>query len=175
MTNIDEVIFSVDYRAVFVCGMCESCNVIKLWRPYLNDTDKDSLITLWEQKGMNFHTPKIVVSHDKKMIAIQNKSDLNKGWLLSIDNNYSYTVQKLNFQGSDVAPDLLQFTPDDECIIYAAKKGLKYWSVAERKFTDTKEYRFDTMHSLTVVNCSPNIRQLIVSSTNNSLYMKSMF
>jgi len=174
--NITTVMFSLDCRAVFICGRCGNSNVIKLWRPYLDDTDEDNLITLWEHEDLYYIYPKIIVSRDKTMIAIQDTVDRNKGWLLSLDNNLSCTVQKLNFPGSD-RPVLLQFTPDDECTIYNANNGLKYWSVVERKFIDNKKYLIYTMHGLKVVNFSPSNRQLIVHDFYKegvSLHMKSI-
>merc|ERR1712194_706464 len=110
------------------------------------------------------------------MIFIQ-EMDRKKGWLLSIDNNYSCTVHIFNVRVSD---ELLQFIPDDEYIIYATKNGLKYWSVAERKFTDKKyvSYNEKIMKYPWSVNCSPNNRQLIVQDDigrRTSLYMKSVF
>ena len=166
--SITKVMFSVDYRAVFICGRQgrnNNSNVIKLWRPYLDDTHKDNLTTLWEQEYL-ICNPKIIISHDKTMIAIQDtviSADCNQGWLLSLDNNYSCTVQELNIQVSD-GRGLFQFTSDDECIIYATIIGLSYWNVAKRKFTDT-EYVLPihkrTMNNLRVINCSPNNRHLI--------------
>ena len=163
MTCINEVIFSVDFRTIFVCGRVGDSSVIKLWRPYLDDVDEDRLITLWEYHNPGYGGIKIIPSHDKTMIAIQDQI-LNKGWLLSIDNNYSCTVQKLDVPVSYGVPVLLQFTPDDEYIIYATKNGLKYWSVGETKFTDNEclFYNKRTTNTLRVVNCSPDNRQLIV-------------
>ena len=106
-----------------------------LWRPYLDDTHEDNLTTLWEQENSDCYSKS--VSHDKKMIAIQDTADLNTGWLVSIDNNYSYTVQELNIQVSD-GRVLFQFIPDDEYIIYTTTVGLHYWNVAKRKFTDNE-------------------------------------
>mmetsp|Transcript_50989 Transcript_50989/g.51933 ORF Transcript_50989/g.51933 Transcript_50989/m.51933 type:complete len:101 (-) Transcript_50989:102-404(-) len=85
-----------------------------LLRLYLDDTDKGSLITLFEHNLFN-RNGKIIHSHDKTTTVIQDKCR-NKGWLLSIDNHYSCSVQKLNFPGS-VGPVLLHFTLDNECII----------------------------------------------------------
>jgi len=134
------------------------------------------LTTLWEQ---NFWRPKIIISYDKTTIAIHDKS-LIKGWLLSFDNNCSCSTQQFNFEGNDDVPLLLRFfTPDDECIVYATNDGLRYWSVVERKFIDNKKYLLYTMNNgLTVANCSPSNRQLIVRDDNKEgdyLYMKSIF
>ena len=177
MNIIRKVMFSLDYRTVFIYGRCENSSVIKLWRPYQNETDEDNLITLWRQKFRNFHT-NIIISHDKTMIAIQDTVDLNKGRMVSVENKYSCTVYQLKLQTTD---ELLQFTPDDEFIIFATKKGLKYWSVAGKKFTD-KEYVLNDekyMKGPRVVNCSPNNRQFIVYNDikegDSSLYMKSIF
>jgi len=72
MNVITNVIFSVDCRAVYICGWKSTgVLIIKLWRPYLDNTDENSLTTLWE-KSTSF--PKIIVSHDKTMIAIQNQN-----------------------------------------------------------------------------------------------------
>ena len=181
MTYITKVVFSVDCRAVFICGHQgnNNSNVIKLWLPYLDDTHEDNLTTLLEQENLNCYLES--VSHDKTMIAIQDTVDRNKGWLLSLDNNYSCTVKKLNIQVSD-GRVLFQFTPDDEYIIYATTGGLTYWNVANRKFTDN-EYAFynkRTMNNLKVVTCSPNNRHLIVwddiEERDSSLYiMKFIF
>ena len=176
MKYATEVMFSTDCHAIFVCSWGGNFCVIKLWRPYLDDAYEDSLITLWEKK--NCDITKIVLSHDKTMIAIQDY--LKEGMLLSIDNNYSCKVQTLKFQGSLSSLRLLDFTPDDECIIYATPVELKNWSVAERKFTD-KEYLLcskRTMNSLYAMYPSPNNRQIIVHSAMNgedSLYMESIF
>ena len=178
MKYITKVMFSADGLAVFICGRVGDSNVIKLWRPYLDDADEDSTITLWEQKSTNV-CPKIVFSPNKMMIAIQDAitfTALDKGWLLSIDNNYSCTVQKLNFQGSE---ELVQFKPDDKCIIFETKNGLKYWRVADKEFIDNKYllYNKRTTNNFKVEYCSPNNCQLIVRANNNEggyLYMKSM-
>ena len=171
-----EVMFSVDYRAVLICCRRSNNVIINLWRPYLDNTDEDSLTTLWEAtlREEQISEPKIIVSHDKTMIAILNTTIFNKGWLLSIDNNYSCIVQEFNIRLRD---KLVQFIPDDECIMYASKNGLKYWSVAERKFMD-KEYVFYSRivtNNHLVMNCSPNNRQLIFKEEEDCLYMKSIF
>ena len=178
MKYIRKVMFSLDYRTIFVCGRCGNSSVIKLWRPYQDEADEDNLITLWEQKICNYD-PKIVVPHDKMIIAIQDRYCLNKGWLLSVDDNYSCTVQKLNIRGNE---EMLQFTTDDECIIYTTKNGLKYWSLAEKKFTDNVYvlYNEETNNEKSLCDeLFANNRQLIVyddiKEGNSSLYIKSIF
>ena len=115
------------------------------------------------------------------MIAIQDTMDHNKEWLLSIANNYHCTVQELNYQGSvayNLHIPLLDFRPDDECIIYATDNKLQYWSAGEHKFTDNKKFVVYNNNSLSVRNCSPNLCQLIVQDDNkekDTLYIQSIF
>ena len=74
------------------------------------------------------------------MIVIQNTTIFYKRWLFSIDNNYSCTVQELNIR---IREKLVQFIPDDECIMYA-KNGLEYWSVAEKEIY--RQYKISSIH-----------------------------
>ena len=133
------------------------------------------MTTLWEKE---YFDTKMILSLDKTMIAIQDTADLNKGWLLSINNNNNYkcSTRQFNFEENDGLPVLLRFTPDDKYIIYATIVGLRYWSVIGWKFID--KYLVYPMNGLKVVNCSPNIRQFIECETQfgrSTLYIKSIF
>ena len=155
--------FSSDNRAVFICleGM------FQLWRPYVDDDDEDRLITLYISKLPDFYTNTFSLSHDNTMVAIHEKYE-DKGKLFSIDMDHRCLALKLDFPKSTG----LFFTSDGKYIVSNTQEGPKFWSIAKNELRDSTMLVMGT--DLTVINSSPNNRQIIVLEAGN-FYITSYF
>merc|ERR1712238_27358 len=173
--------FSVDDRAIVIYGKDDYTNneAVILWRPYHDDADEDTgtFVTLWICD--HIYINEVIASRDNTMIAMKDIYR-NTGRLLSIDKNTYYQKQTLTFPRNVEVQSLLYFTPDNKCILCSTLNNeLKYWSVAESKFTEREHffYNGNDTNSLLVDYVSRNNRYCIVwdTSINYGRYIISFF
>ena len=127
---ITKTVFSSNGCAIFICCREQIYGMaIKVWRPYLDDDDKDRLITLW-RRPISYHTITFLIDNTI-MVAIQDKYQ-EKGTVWSIDTNHKCLTKELVFPRSTG----LYFTPDNKYIICNKENGSTLWSIPEGKFTN---------------------------------------
>ena len=177
ITNIG---FSFNSHAVLMCGVEGTAVCIKAWYPYLDDDDKDRVVTLWRQTDSALCFRAFTFSTDNTMIAIH---DFYRDSLWSIDLNHKCLTQESEFQSEFRAAKAYlttYFTADDRYIVCNTSMGPTFWSIADHKFSDgtthVLNHKNTTKHNLRAFSFSPNNRQLVVrdSSTQN-LYITSYF
>ena len=172
--RINNIMFSSKDRAIFICCQQYKTMFIKVWHPYLDDDDKDNLVTLWRQTDLHRGLRLFTFSHDTSMVVIRNKYT-EKGTLWSIDTDHKYLTKKFDFHGSGSTG--LHFAPDGKYIVFNERKGRPtLWSIAEGTYTNNTIFFLDngsnyTKHNDCVVKSfSPNNQQFIVRDPDTRKY-----
>lgn len=170
--DITKIVFSSDGRAVLICCRENNTVVIKVWRPYLDDDDESSLVTLSSRlSDSSIDDTLFTFSQDSKMVAIHSHQS-KKGTLWSIDIGHNCMTQKLDFLVRRSKSQKCRFTPDNKYFVYNTKTGPKFWCFAEGIFIEHEIQLLENgnkpKENISVVSISPNNQQLIVQESISS-------